>query len=112
MLTKIRLQNFRCFDDHTIPLRQCTVVVGMNNAGKSTLVDALRLVSIVSSRYLSLAIRQPPNWGHIALREVGVAPSIEGMEFNTQNLFHRYGELPAIVTATYLSGSSIKDLGN
>lgn len=108
MLTKIRLQNFRCFDDHTIPLRQCTVVVGVNNAGKSTLVDALRLVSIVSSRYQALAIRQPPNWGHIPLREFGVSPSIEGMEFNTQNLFHRYGELPAIVTATFLSGSSIK----
>ena len=108
MLTEIRLQNFRCFDDHTIPLRQCTVVVGMNNAGKSTLVDALHLVSIVSSRYLALPIRQPPNWGHIPLREVGVAPSIEGMEFNIQNLFHRYGELPAIVTATFLSGSSIK----
>jgi len=108
MLTKIRLQNFRCFDDHTIPLRQCTVVVGMNNAGKSTLVDALRLVSIVSSRYLTLPIQKPPNWGHIPLREVGIAPSIEGMEFNTQNLFYHYGELPAIVTATFLSGSSIK----
>lgn len=108
MLTEIRLQNFRCFDDHTIPLRQCTVVVGMNNAGKSTLVDALRLVSIVSSRYLTLPLRKPPDWGHIPLREVGISPSIEGMEFNTQNLFHRYGELPAIVTATYLSGSSIK----
>lgn len=108
MLTEIRLQNFRCFDDHTVSLRPCTVVVGKNNAGKSTLVDALRLVSIASSRYLTLGIRPPPKWGHIPLRELGVAPSIEGMEFNTENLFHRYGEPPAIVTAAFQSGASLK----
>lgn len=109
MLTEIRLQNFRCFDDHVVPLRPCSVVVGKNNAGKSTLVDALRLVSIASSRYLALPIRQPPtSWGHIPLRELGVAPSIEGMEFNTENLFHRYGEPPAIVTASFKSGARLK----
>ena len=110
MLSEIRLQNFRCFEDHTVPLRPCTIVVGKNNAGKSTLVDALRLVSIASSRYLALGIHNPPKWGfgHIPLREVGVAPSIDGMEFNTENLFHRYGTPPAIITATFGSGSSLK----
>jgi len=108
MLTEIRLQNFRCFDDHVVPLRPCTIVVGKNNAGKSTLVDALRLISIASSRYLALPIRKPPGWGHIPLREVGVAPSIEGMEFNVENLFHRYGAAPAIITATFQSGLALK----
>ena len=109
MLTELRLQNFRCFEDHTVSFRPCTVIVGKNNAGKSTLVDALRLVSITSSRYLSLGIHPPPKkWGHIPLREVGVAPSIDGMEFNTENLFHRYGTPPAIITATFQSGSSLK----
>jgi energy-coupling factor transporter ATP-binding protein EcfA2 len=108
MLTEIRLQNFRCFDDHTIPVHQCTIVVGKNNAGKSTLVDALRLVSIASTRFLTLGMRPPPQWGGIPMREVGVGPSIEGMEFNTENLFHRYGDPPAIVTAAFASGSSLK----
>lgn len=108
MLTQLRLQNFRCFEDHTVPLRPCTVIVGKNNAGKSTLVDALRLVSIASSRYLALGIRNPPGWGDVPMREAGVAPSIDGMEFNTENLFHRYGSPPAIVTATFQSGASLK----
>jgi energy-coupling factor transporter ATP-binding protein EcfA2 len=110
MLSEIRLQNFRCFEDHSVSLRPCTVVVGKNNAGKSTLVDALRLISIASSRYLALGIHNPPKWGwdHIPKREVGVAPSIDGMEFNTQNLFHRYGASPAIITAIFQSGSSLK----
>lgn len=108
MLAEIRLQNFRCFDDHVVPIRPCTVVVGKNNAGKSTLVDGLRLISIASSRYLTLAIHKPPGWANIPLREFGVSPSIDGMEFNTENLFHRYGSPPAIVTAKFTSGTTLR----
>lgn len=108
MLTQLRLQNFRCFRDHTLPIRPCTVIVGKNNAGKSTLVDALRIVSIASSRYLRLAIVDAPDWGGIPRRDVGVSPSIEGMGFNTTNLFHRYGREPAIITATFESGGALK----
>src|SRR5690349_18695749 len=73
MLAQLRLQNFRCFDDHVVPIRDCTVIVGNNNAGKSTLVDALRLVSIASARFFTLAIRPPVNWGNVRvpLRELG-----------------------------------------
>jgi energy-coupling factor transporter ATP-binding protein EcfA2 len=108
MLTQLRLQNFRCFEDHTVPLRPCTIAVGRNNAGKSTLVDALRLVSIVSSRYQALAFRDPPRWGELPRRERGVSPSIKGMEFNTTNLFHRYGDPPAVITATFSNGAVTK----
>lgn len=108
MLVELRFQNFRCFEDHAVPLRPCTVVVGKNNAGKSTLVDGLRLVSVAASRYLNLGINDPPGWSLLPRREVGVSPSIEGMEFNTTNIFHRYGTAPAAVTAKFGSGASLK----
>lgn len=108
MLVQLRLQNFRCFSDHRVPFRPCTIIVGQNNAGKSTLVDALRLVSIATTRYRSLGFRQVPDWGNLPAREIGLRPSIEGMEFNVQNLFHRYGEPPATVTATFSNGNSAK----
>jgi AAA15 family ATPase/GTPase len=50
MLSEITFRNFKCFSRHTIPLRPVTVIVGRNNAGKSTVVEALRLVSLVVSR--------------------------------------------------------------
>ena len=108
MLTKLHLQNFHCFENHTIPIRPCTIIVGRNNAGKSTIVDALRLVSIVTSRYQALHYSKPPNWGDIPRREIGVSPSIKGMEFNAQNIFHRYGEPPAVITAHFENGAAIK----
>jgi energy-coupling factor transporter ATP-binding protein EcfA2 len=108
MLTSLRLQNFRCFDDHVIPLRNCTIIVGRNNAGKSTLVDALRLVSIVTSRYEHLSFKYPPAWGDIPRREIGISPSIKGMEINTQNIFHMYGPAPAVITAFFDNKATIK----
>jgi hypothetical protein len=42
------------------------------------------------------------------LREYGVSPSLDGIDFNTENIFHRYGTPPAIITATFQSGSSLK----
>jgi predicted ATPase len=108
VLVQLQLQNFRCFSNHSVPFRPCTIIVGRNNAGKSTLVDALRLVSIATTRYRTLGFRPIPDWGDLPAREVGLGPSIEGMEFNVQNLFHRYGEPPAAVTATFSNGNSAK----
>jgi AAA15 family ATPase/GTPase len=62
MLTKLRLQNFRCFKDHVVPLHPTTIIVGRNNAGKSTIVEALRLVSIIVNRYQFLNFSDVPDW--------------------------------------------------
>lgn len=47
MLEKLRLHNFRCFEDYEITFSDFDVVVGKNNTGKSTIVDALKLVANV-----------------------------------------------------------------
>ena len=101
MLTKLCLKNFKCFDDHELSFRPTTVIVGRNNAGKSTIVEALRLVSIVVNRYQFLNYSDVPNWLDIPRSSRGVSPSIKGMEFNFENVFHRYGDPPAIITATF-----------
>jgi AAA15 family ATPase/GTPase len=51
MLNEITLQNFKCFNNNVIPFRPITIVVGRNNAGKSTIIEALRLVSLVANRW-------------------------------------------------------------
>ena len=54
MITQLTIKNFRGFDRHIVPLRPITILVGKNNAGKSTVVEALRLVSMVTNRYKGL----------------------------------------------------------
>ena len=51
MIKKIILENYRCFHHSEIRFRNTTIVVGNNNAGKSTLIEALRIVAVVASKF-------------------------------------------------------------
>src|SRR6266576_644809 len=108
MLTKLELENFRCFGQHTVPLRPTTIVVGRNNAGKSTVVEALRLVSIIENRYQSLTFSTPPDWVDLPRRFRGVSPSTTGLELNFSTIFHGYKDPPARIAAHFATGERIE----
>lgn len=101
MLEKIVLQNYRCYDHHTIELKDLSIIVGKNNAGKSTLVEALRFVSIAVSKFRGSIYQPAPRWLDLPARIKGIRPSIKGFGFNIQNLFHNYGNPPCQITAHF-----------
>jgi predicted ATP-dependent endonuclease of OLD family len=43
LITQLRLVNYKAFRSFSVPFRSTTVIVGPNNAGKSTIIGALRL---------------------------------------------------------------------
>lgn len=108
MLTSLRLENFRCFKDHIVPLRPTTIIVGRNNAGKSTIVEALRLVSLIAGRAPHLNFSDVPPWLDLPKSYRGVSRSLRGFEFDFTTAFHRYGEPPAIITAQFSNGGSMQ----
>jgi len=93
LITQLTLKNFRGFDRHTVPLRPITILVGKNNAGKSTVVEALRLVSMVTNRYKNLIYHPLPKWLDRPRRERGVIPAVDNSEFSSDAVFHRLGDL-------------------
>ena len=97
MLKSIRLQNFRTFAAHTIPLKKMTLLVGENNAGKSIVVEVLRLIAIITRRYRSLRYKQVPDWLEIPLIEVGVSPSLKYSGIHFDSLCYHYDDPPAII---------------
>lgn len=107
MLSSLKLTNFRCFTDHNIDLQQHSVIVGSNNAGKTTIAEALRLVSIVTSRYTTLAYHDVPDWLSVPRRYSGCRPSITGLQIRSDTIFHRYGDPPARIVATFPSVATI-----
>ncbi|MGH8065150.1 MAG: AAA family ATPase [Candidatus Entotheonellia bacterium] len=108
MLLELRLKNFRGFEEHAVPLHPTTLVVGRNNAGKSSLVEALRLLSLVTTRFRALGYHEGPSWGGIPKRDYGVSPSLKGMEINFSTLFHRYGDPPAILEASFSNQTAVR----
>ncbi|MBO2942521.1 AAA family ATPase [Paenibacillus sp. F411] len=110
MLKNLSITNFRCYRKHTVPFKSISVIVGKNNAGKSTIVEALRLISLVLHRYPNLAYVEPPVWTGLPKATRGVSPSLKGMDFNSDSLFYRYGTPPAILKATFDKGETVEVL--
>ena len=106
MLKKLKLENYRCFNNHQIEFKEIAIIVGKNNAGKSTIIEALRLVSIVSTRQLNF--QTPPGWLDLNPGYKGVSPSLSGLGFSIKNIFHKYQEGPAKITATFINKSRIE----
>ncbi len=108
MIEKLRIENYRCYDEHEIDFKNLSIIVGKNNAGKSTLIEALRLVSLALSRFRSNIYQSPPNWLDLPLITKGITPSLKSFGFNVENLFHNYGNAPSIITATFLNSLIVK----
>jgi AAA ATPase domain/AAA domain, putative AbiEii toxin, Type IV TA system len=111
VLESLRLQNFRGFENHVVPLRPLTVMVGANNAGKSTVVEALRLVALLTERFRRGSGRfvSVPTWLDHQRAFDGLAPAVRGMtaEGYEPSIFYQYGPPPAVVTATFTTGATV-----
>lgn len=82
-------------------------MVGRNNAGKSTMIEALKIISSVTRKYKSLRFTAPPEW--VPREEnFGVSPNVENMNISDRGIFNMYGNPPAIVEAIFTNGASIK----
>lgn len=94
MLTQIQIKNFRGFKDHKVDFKVRSILVGQNNAGKSTMVEALRLISIVVSRYQGLTYKSLPDWLDLPSGTKGVMPSLKNTGVNFLSIFYLYGDPP------------------
>ncbi|HYI35501.1 MAG TPA: ATP-binding protein [Thermoleophilaceae bacterium] len=111
MIEELFLENFRGFERHQVPFRAATIMVGGNNAGKSTIVEALRLLALVSDRFRRGTGRfvEPPDWLDHPEAYEGIAPAVRGMPADgfEPSVFHRYGPAPAILSARFSSGAVV-----
>src|SRR4051794_20047567 len=107
MLTAIEIRNFRKFERYAVDFASRNLLVGPNNAGKSTVIEALRLVSIVVNRFGALNFDFAPEWLERHESSRGVVPSLRGLDFELGNeTFHQYAGPPAVISARFDNGNS------
>jgi len=44
MISSIHFENFKVLENFSISLKKINILVGINNSGKSTILDALRIL--------------------------------------------------------------------
>ncbi len=108
MLKKLIIENYRGYQEYEIEFRDLTIVVGKNNAGKTTLIEALRLLSLVTNKYKTAPYRRVPVWLGISAINSGVSPTLSRIDYSFDNIFYSYGDPPAIITAEFSNNTSVK----
>ena len=105
-ITSIRFRNYKAFRDYSISLNPFNVLVGPNNAGKSTVLGAIRILSEGIRRARA---RNPELVDDAKGRQVrGYYVRLEGLPISTENVFHNYDDsTPATVEFRLANGNSL-----
>lgn len=106
-LTSITFSNFKSFKRYSVSLSEFNILVGANNAGKSTIIGSLKLLAEgirMANAKKPITVKGPDGSDvlgyHIDLRDVPVA---------TDNVFHNYDEtVPAIIKYRLSDGSYLQ----
>lgn len=107
MLEKLLIQNFRCFENHEIPFHKETTIVGRNNAGKSTTVEVLRLVSLVTNRHRNLTPVRVPREAKVPLYWA-LSPSTKNLDLDFNRAAYGLGALPSVLEARFSETKEVK----
>jgi predicted ATP-dependent endonuclease of OLD family len=108
MIKALRFINYRCFSYHALPLKQETIIVGKNNAGKSTIIEGFRIIGLITKRYKHLSFHDVPDWVEIPRHYKGVRVNLTDLNLSWENLFYRYQDQPACVTAIFTNNAIVE----
>lgn len=109
MLKKITFSNFKCFRDAELSFKAQTIIVGQNNAGKSSIIEALRLVALAGKKAINTTLYgSAPKEIGLANYQVGFSLKVDKLKIDTKVLVYYYrDDVPAIITATFENKSKI-----
>ena len=104
-ITRIQLRNFKGFSEFSVKLDPMTILVGPNNAGKSTIVGAFRALSVA----LRTARSRNPEILYLADgNHRGYRISTEAIPISLENAQHNYSDEDAVATFTLSSGNKLR----
>lgn len=105
-ITSVRFRNYKAFLDYSISFGPFSVLVGPNNAGKSTVLGALRILSegIRRARSRGSELIEGPK----GLQVRSYVVRLEGLPVSTENVFYNYDEsVPATVEFRLSNGNNL-----
>ncbi len=92
MLNRITFKNYRCFENSEILFRDTAIIVGQNNAGKSTIVEALRILSVTAQKFKQVNYTCAPNSLKLPLAIKGINVKLDNLKIDLRSIVHQYRE--------------------
>ncbi len=108
-LYKLVLNNYKCFQYSDMTFKSMTIIVGKNNAGKSTIIEALRLVAWAGkkSKITATYTYAPMNFG-FGLSKKGIILNVEKLRINLNQCGYFYNNKLSVITAIFKDKSKIE----
>ena len=105
MIKQVSLHNFKAFERFTLDLRGDAYLAGPNNAGKSTLIAAIRLTADL----LSIAMRRNPTDTFTDQKQqvLGYILPSQQMALDHANLRHEFRDLETRLTVRFRGGGVV-----
>lgn len=104
-ITRVQLRNFKGFSSFSLKLEPMTILVGPNNAGKSTIVGAFRALSVV----LRTARTRKPEVLHLEDgNHRGYRIATDAIPISLENAQHNYSDEDGVATFTLSNGNKLR----
>jgi len=108
VIKSINLKNFRGFRDHTVELTPFCLLIGQNNAGKTTLVEALRIVSAALAKAPTANFSMAPDSLGPDISGPVYRFSLDTLDIENRGLHYNYqSHDPAIIKVRYSNNYQI-----
>lgn len=107
MIDIIQLENYRCFEKTQIKLKEVSVFVGKNNAGKSSLIEALRLVALAIRKSTKTVYKELPMEFGTGIKIKGFKLDVEKLKIDLRGIVYLYEDKIAKIKAVLSSGNLI-----
>lgn len=107
MIKSIKLKKFKCFIDNYITFKVQTIIVGKNNAGKSTMIEALRLIAFAGKKSLSSNFSQPLAMYDFPIDYKGIKIDTDKLKIDLRSAIYLYDEGYATIEALFDDNSKI-----
>ncbi|MCH5344290.1 MAG: AAA family ATPase [Acetatifactor sp.] len=107
MIDKIQLVNYRCFENAKINFKSISIIVGKNNSGKSSLLEALRLVALAIRKSTHTTYREIPTEFQAPVRDKGFRLDVEKIKIDLRGIVYLYEDKNAQIVVVMESGVKI-----
>ena len=97
LLRQIKFKNYRCFEESEISFRNTAIIVGQNNAGKSTIVEALRILSVVAQKFKQSNYLEVPRGLGLPLATRGIKVNLDNLKIDFRSIVYQYREEDGVV---------------
>jgi ABC-type multidrug transport system ATPase subunit len=108
MLKSLELRNFRGFKEHRVEFSSFSLLIGQNNAGKTTIIEALRIISLAQVKASSANFVMAPESIDSEVTGPVFRVSLSAIGFEYESVHHRYeSDSPAVIIAKLTNNCSV-----